>query len=86
VIVFISARFTDTIPDNDLALFLQQQIDFRLAGIIRQFNLRFLPSLRRGKFYQTLATYGQVGRTDLGFLPWEATSEVEGLMSKAGLC
>jgi len=77
---------TGAISDDDLAMFLQQQIDFRLAGIIRHFNLRFLPSLRRGKFYQMLATYGQVGRTDLGTLPWETTDEVEGLLSKAGLC
>lgn len=62
---------TGTIPDDKLAMLLQQQIDFRLAGIIRQFNLRFLPTLQRGRFYQTLATYGQVGRTDLGLLPWE---------------
>lgn len=54
---------------------LQDNFDFRLAGIIRQFNLRFLPSLNQGKFYQQLAAYGHVGRMDLE-LPWEKTDRV----------
>lgn len=44
---------------------LQQHFDFRLAGIIKQFDLRFLPSLHRGKFYQQLAAYGHMGRQEL---------------------
>jgi len=44
--------------------------DFRLAGIVKQFNLRYLPSLKPGGFYRQLAAYGQVGRTDID-LPWE---------------
>ena len=54
---------------------LQQHFDFRLAGIIRQFNLRLLPSLNQGKFYQQLASYGHMGRIDLE-LPWEKIDKV----------
>ncbi|MGK7950116.1 MAG: methionine adenosyltransferase, partial [Xenococcaceae cyanobacterium] len=51
--------------------------DFRLAGIIKQFNLRFLPALIKGGFYKKLATYGHVGRTDIGLVPWEETDKIE---------
>jgi S-adenosylmethionine synthetase len=66
---------TGKIPDDAIAALLEQQIDFRLAGIIRQFNLRFLPSKTIGGFYQKLAAYGHVGRLDLGLLPWETTDK-----------
>jgi len=46
------------------------------AGIIRQFNLRFLPSQTNGGFYQKLADDGQVGRLELGMIPWEITDKV----------
>lgn len=62
------------IPDDQIAALLKRHCDFRLAGIMRQFNLRFLPSLVKGGFYRKLATYGHVGRTDIG-LPWEVTDK-----------
>jgi len=40
----------------------ERHFDFR-AGIIRQFNLRFLPSLKVG--FTKIAAYGHVGRTDI---------------------
>jgi len=52
-----------------------EKIPVRLAGILRNFNLRYLPSLNRGGFFRKLAAYGQVGRPDLK-LPWEATDKV----------
>jgi S-adenosylmethionine synthetase len=66
---------TGKLPDDRLAALVERHFDFRLAGILRQFNLRHLPALNKGKFYQKLAAYGHVGRTDLN-LPWEATDKV----------
>ena len=36
------------LPDEEIAALLKQHFDFRLAGILKQFNLRFLPSSMRG--------------------------------------
>ena len=66
---------TGTIPDEAIADRLRDSFDFRLSGIMKQFNLRFLPSLTKGGFYQRLASYGHVGRTDLD-APWEAIDKV----------
>jgi len=65
---------TGVIPDEEIAARLSQHCDFRLAGILRQFNLRHLPSTVRGGFYRKLAAYGHVGRMDIG-LPWEVTDK-----------
>ncbi len=62
------------ISDDQIALLLRRHFDFRLVGIMRQFNLRFLPSTVKGGFYRKLATYGHVGRMDMG-LPWEVTDK-----------
>jgi len=66
---------TGKIPDEEITVILEKHFDFRLAGILKQFNLRFLPSLRKGGFYRKLAAYGHMGRTDID-LPWEATDKV----------
>lgn len=66
---------TGRIPDKEIAARLEKYFDFRLAGIIRQFNLRHLPSLVKGGFYRKLAAYGHVGRMDIG-LPWETTDKM----------
>lgn len=71
---------TGKIPDEEIATRIQKHFDFRLAGIIKQFNLRFLPSLFKGGFYRKLAAYGHVGRMDIG-LPWEVTDKVQVLAS-----
>jgi S-adenosylmethionine synthetase len=63
-----------TIPDRDIANLLEEHCEFRLAGILKNFNLRFLPSLDKAGFYRKLASYGHVGRMDLD-LPWEATDK-----------
>jgi S-adenosylmethionine synthetase len=65
---------TGAIPDEEIATRLSQHFDFRLAGILRQFNLRHLPATVRGGFYRKLAAYGHVGRMDIG-LPWEVTDK-----------
>jgi Ca2+-transporting ATPase len=43
--------------------------------IVKEFNLRFLPSMHKGGFYRKLAVYGHVGRNDLE-LPWEKIDKV----------
>lgn len=65
---------TGSIPDSDITARILAQFDFRPAGIIRAFNLRYQPQLFRGGFYRRLAVYGQVGRMDIG-LPWESTDK-----------
>ncbi|MCA1994141.1 MAG: methionine adenosyltransferase [Coleofasciculus sp. S288] len=67
---------TGKLPDEAIMALLEKHFDFRIAGIIRQFNLRFLPAIAKGGFYQKLAAYGHVGRIDIGLLPWEITDKV----------
>lgn len=66
---------TGRIPDSDIAILLERHFDFRIAGILREFKLRLLPSASGTGFYRKLAAYGHVGRTDLD-LPWEKTDKV----------
>jgi S-adenosylmethionine synthetase len=65
---------TGAIDEDEIAARLVRHVDFRLAGIVKQFNLRHLPSTVKGGFYRKLAVYGQVGRMDIG-LPWEVTDK-----------
>jgi S-adenosylmethionine synthetase len=67
---------TGKLPDADITAILEKCFDFRLAGIIRQFNLRALPTLVKGGFYKKLAAYGHVGRMEMG-LPWETTDKIQ---------
>jgi S-adenosylmethionine synthetase len=67
---------TGCLPDERITALLAQHFDFRLAGIIKQFNLRYLPSTVKGGFYRKLAAYGHVGRMDIG-LPWEVTDKAQ---------
>jgi S-adenosylmethionine synthetase len=69
---------TGAVDDTTLAHRLEKRFDFRLAAIMRRFALRQLPAAHRGRFYQPLAAYGQVGRVDLD-LPWESTADASTL-------
>lgn len=69
---------TGKLPDARIAQLLESHVDFRIAGIMKQFKLRYLPSLIKGGFYRKLAAYGHVGRMDIG-LPWEVTDKVSAL-------
>ncbi len=71
---------TGTISDDDITDRLERHFDFRPAGILKQFNLRYLPSIVKGGFYRRLAAYGHVGRMDIG-LPWEMTDKASLLKS-----
>ena len=69
---------TGTIPDADLLALVKANFDLRPAAIIKHFNLRGLPGERGGRFYQDVAAYGHMGRSDLN-LPWEQTDKVAAL-------
>jgi S-adenosylmethionine synthetase len=72
---------TGTIPDAELRERVRASFDFRLAGILKRFNLRHLPAMHPEGFYQKLAAYGHFGRTDLD-LPWEKTDMVQALLPR----
>jgi S-adenosylmethionine synthetase len=70
---------TGRLPDEEITTLIARHIDFRLAGILKAFNLRHLPAASGpGGFYQRLATYGHLGRADLD-LPWERIDKVDAL-------
>ncbi|MFQ4141197.1 methionine adenosyltransferase [Chlorogloeopsis sp. ULAP02] len=71
---------TGKIPDEEITKLLEKHFDFRLAGIIKKFNLRLLPTIVKGGFYRKLAVYGHVGRLDLGIVPWEETDMIPALL------
>lgn len=73
------------VDDDKLAAVLEQEFDFRPAGIARRFELRRLPSQNPDGFFRKLAAYGQVGRMDLD-LPWEALDQVATLRKRAAAC
>jgi S-adenosylmethionine synthetase len=75
---------TGRISDERIAALIERHFDFRLAGILRQFNLRYLPSTIKGGFYRKLSAYGHVGRMDIG-LPWELTDKASAIRGDAGL-
>lgn len=67
---------TGRISDDRIAALVERHFDFRVGGIVRQFNLRRLPTLVKGGFYRKLAAYGHMGRMDIG-VPWEVTDRAE---------
>ena len=56
--------------------------DLRPGAIIKYFDLRNLPAKNGGKFYQRLAAYGHMGRTDF-VVPWENTDKAQQLKEQA---
>lgn len=70
---------TGKLPDGQIGGLIKKHFDFRLAAIVKDFDLRRLPSKTKGGFYRKLAVYGQVGRTDMD-LPWEKTDKASVLM------
>lgn len=65
---------TGVIDDDEIAVRVERHFDFRVAGIIKQFQLRHLPGTIKGGFYRKLAAYGHIGRMDV-WLPWELTDK-----------
>jgi S-adenosylmethionine synthetase len=82
VSVQIETFGTGRIDEDEIAARITRHVDLRPAGIVKAFNLRFLPGEVRSGFYRRLAAYGQVGRMDIG-LPWE-TTETAARLAQAG--
>lgn len=89
VSILVETFGTGKIDDDRLLELVKEHFELRPAGIIETFNLRKLPGLRNGRFYQDIAAYGHFGRPDLD-LPWEQTDKVvemqaavQGLLSGA---
>lgn len=76
VSIMLETFGTGKVDDQILLEVIQQHFELRPAGIIHAFNLRNLPSERGGRFYQDVAAYGHLGRSDLD-LPWERTDKAE---------
>lgn len=74
VSMMIETFGTSTVDEQRLLEAVQQLFELRPAGIIQAFNLQNLPAERGGRFYQDVAAYGHLGRTDLD-LPWEQTDK-----------
>ncbi|MBD2292664.1 methionine adenosyltransferase [Anabaena sphaerica FACHB-251] len=82
VSIFVDTFGTGKVDDEILLQLVKDNFELRPAGIIHTFNLRNLPSERGGRFYQDVAAYGHLGRTDLD-LPWERTDKVDMLKQAA---
>ncbi|MGB0560613.1 MAG: methionine adenosyltransferase [Spirulinaceae cyanobacterium] len=82
VSVLVETFGTGKVSEEILLELAQKHFELRPAGIIQTFNLRGLPAERDGRFYQSLAAYGHLGRTDLD-LPWEQTDKAELLKTEA---
>ncbi len=82
VSIQLDTRNTGKIPDEALSRLVTDNFDFRLAGIVKQFGLRKLPSRSKDGFYRKLAAFGHFGRNDLK-PPWEAMDKAELLKSLA---
>ncbi len=82
VSIMVDTFGTGKISDDELAVLVSKNFDLRPAAIICQFDLRGLPAKNGGKFYQKLAAYGHMGRTDL-VVPWEQTDKADSLKSQA---
>ena len=76
VSIFVDTFGTGKISDDEISSIVSKNFDLRPASIIAEFDLRNLPAKNGGKFYQKLASYGHVGRTDI-VVPWEQLDKVE---------
>lgn len=82
VSIMVDTFGTGKISDEDLSELVGKNFDLTPAGIIKNFDLRNLPAKNGGKFYQKLAAYGHMGRTDIE-VPWEETDKAETLKTQA---
>ena len=80
--IMVDTFGTGKISDDELSKLVKETFDLTPAGIIKKFDLRNLPTKNGGKFYQLLAAYGHMGRTDID-VPWEYTDKADTLKNKA---
>lgn len=83
--IMVDTFGTGKISDDEISELVAKNFDLRPAAIIKNFDLRNLPAKNGGKFYQLLAAYGHMGRTDID-VPWEHTDKAETLKSQACSC
>lgn len=83
--IFVDTFGTGRISDDEISKLVAENFDLTPAGIIKKFDLRNLPAKNGGKFYQLLAAYGHMGRSDID-VPWEHIDKAEELKSKACSC
>jgi len=83
--IMVDTFGTGIIPDEEIEKLVRKNFDLTPAGIINKFDLRNLPKKNGGKFYQLLAAYGHMGRTDIN-VPWELTDKAEELKQRATSC
>ena len=81
VSIMVDTFGTGKISDDEISALVAKNFDLRPAAIIKQFDLRGLPAKNGGKFYQLLAAYGHMGRTDIE-VPWERTEKADVLKSQ----
>ena len=85
VSIFVDTFGTGRISDDEISEIISKNFDLRPASIIKQFDLRNLPAKNGGKFYQGLAAYGHMGRTDID-VPWEHLDKVDCLRKYLSEC
>ena len=83
--IMVDTFGTGKISDEDIAELVSKNFDLTPAGIINKFDLRNLPAKNGGKFYQLLAAYGHMGRSDIN-VPWESTDKAQLLKEQALSC
>ncbi|MBD2039901.1 methionine adenosyltransferase [Microcoleus sp. FACHB-672] len=76
VSMMIETFGTGNVDEDQLLEAVKEHFELRPAGIIKTFNLQRLPAERGGRFYQEVAAYGHLGRTDID-LPWEQTDKAQ---------
>ena len=76
VSIMVDTFGTGKISDDEIENIISKTFDLRPVAIINHFDLRNLPAKNGGKFYQKLAAYGHMGRTDID-VPWEHLDKVE---------
>ena len=82
VSIMVDTFGTGKISDDEISKLVRKNFDLRPSGIIKQFDLRGLPSKNGGKFYQLLAAYGHMGRSDID-VPWERVDKAAVLKEQA---
>ena len=80
--IMVDTFGTGKISDDEISKLISKNFDLRPASIISQFDLRGLPAKNGGKFYQLLAAYGHMGRSDIN-VPWEKTEMASVLKEQA---
>ncbi len=85
VSIMVDTFGTGKISDDEISDLVYKNFDLRPAAIIKQFDLRGLPAKNGGKFYQLLAAYGHMGRTDID-VPWERVDKADALKSQSLSC